>query len=168
MHVILRSTTLLASFCAALALVAGSTNRVYAAPLTVSTTILPSCVINSGSLVALVPTYGGPSNISVGSATTLNTTCNTTTPTVAFSDATGAGTVFIMNAGAAVLHFQISNGTSCSGIVTDTAIPQATTQVLGTGANAVYNICAAVIVGQQLATAGSYTDVVTVTIAAGA
>ena len=39
---------------------------------------------------------------------------------------------------------------------------------LGIGANAVYNICAAVIVGQQLVKAGAYTDVVTVTLAAGA
>jgi spore coat protein U-like protein len=156
------------SFCTAALLSAGLMVSVPAAPLLVSTTIAPSCVINSGSLVALTPTYGGPSNISIGSATTLNTTCNTSTPTVAFSDATGAGTVYIMNSGANVLNFQISNGTSCSGIVTDTAIPQATTQVLGLGSGAVYNICAAVIIGQQLVKAGAYTDTVTVTIAAGA
>jgi hypothetical protein len=160
--------TRFALFCSALALMGGVAAGANAAPLTVSTTIAPSCVINAGSLAALTPMYGGPSNISVGSATTLNTTCNTTTPTVAFSDATGAGTVYIMNAGAAVLNFQISNGTACSGIVADTAIPQATTQPLGIGANAVYNICAAVIVGQQLVKAGAYTDVVTVTLAAGA
>jgi spore coat protein U-like protein len=72
-----------------------------------------------------------------------------------------------MNAGAAALNFQISNGTSCSGIVADTAIPQATVEPLVSGINAVYNICAAVIPGQRLATAGVYTDTVTVTIAAG-
>ena len=162
------SARALASLCTAVALMASIWAGASAAPLTVSTTIAASCVINSGSLALLTPTYGGPSNVSTGSATTLNTTCNTTTPTVAFSDATGAGTVFIMHAGAAVLNFQISNGTSCTGIVSDTAIPQATTQVLGTGANAVYNICAAVVTGQQLAVAGVYTDTVTVTIDAGA
>jgi len=72
-----------------------------------------------------------------------------------------------MNAGAAVLHFQISNGTSCSGIVSDTAIPQATVEPLANGTGA-YNICAAVVAGQQLATVGTYTDTVTVTIDAGA
>jgi hypothetical protein len=164
----LRHWILLRALFGAGALIAGTTTGTPAAPLSVWTTISPSCVINSGSLADLEPVYGGPSNISVGSATTLNTTCNTTTPTVAFSDATGAGTVFIMNSGANVLNFQISNGTSCSGVVTDTAIPQATTQVLGVGANAVYHICAAVIIGQQLAKAGAYTDIVTVTIAAGA
>lgn len=161
-------TRVLSSACAAAMILACATTAGTAAPLNVSTTILPSCVINAGSLAALTPFYGGASNVSVGAATTLNTSCNTGTPTVAFSDATGAGTVFIMNAGAAVLNFQISNGTSCSGIVSDTAIPQATVQPLGAGLNAVYNICAAVIVGQRLAVAGIYSDVVTVTIAAGA
>jgi hypothetical protein len=157
----------LASLGAVAALLFGFTTSASAVPLNVSTTIGASCVVNTGSLAALTPTYGGPSNVSVGSATTLNTTCNTVSPTVAFSDATGAGTVYIMNAGAAVLHFQISNGTSCTGIVSDVAIPQATVEPLVTGANGIYNICAAVIVGQQNATVGAYTDVVTVTISVG-
>jgi hypothetical protein len=161
------TTRMLASIGASAALIFGLTTSAVAVPLIVSTTIGASCMVNTGSLATLTPTYGGPSNISVGSATTLNTTCNTASPTVAFSDATGAGTVYIMNAGAAVLHFQISNGTSCTGVVSDVAIPQATVEPLVTGANGIYNICAAVIVGQQNATVGAYSDVVTVTISVG-
>jgi hypothetical protein len=72
------------SLGAVVALSAGISTSAYAAPLSVQTTIAPSCIVNSGSLAALTPIYSGPSNVSVGSATTLNTTCNTTTPTVAF------------------------------------------------------------------------------------
>lgn len=146
---------------------AGISTSAYAAPLAVSTTIAASCIINSGSLAALTPTYSGPSDVSNGSATTLNTTCNTGAPTVAFSDQGGAGTVFTMHIGAGLvpLNFQISNSTSCTGIAGDAAIPQATTRPLGTGTQ-VFSICAAVIPGQQLAVVGAYTDTVTVTIAA--
>jgi spore coat protein U-like protein len=158
----------LASFGAAVALLAGITTGAHAATFGVSTTIAASCIINSGGPAALTPTYSGPTDLSVGSATTLNTTCNTASPTVAFTDPTGAGTVFIMHAGVAVLNYQISNRTSCSGIVGDNAIPQATTESLVTGVSQVYNICAAVIPGQMVAAVGSYTDTVTLTIDAGA
>jgi hypothetical protein len=157
----------LATLCATAALLAGITTSTRAATFAVSTTIGASCVINNGSLVALTPTYSGSSDVSVGSAMTLNTTCNDASPSLAFTDATGAGTVFIMHAGAAVLNFQISNGTSCTGIVADTALPQATQQAMLPGVGQVYNICAAVIVGQRLAALGAYSDVVTLTITAG-
>ena len=62
------------------------------------------------------------------------------------------------------LQFQISNGTSCSGVVGDAPLTQGAAQGLTSGASEVYNICAAVIPGQTLTAVDTYNDTVTYTI----
>ena len=96
-----------------------------AGTLNVTTNITASCVILSGGPSNLSPTYDPISNVSVGSATTLVTTCTGLSPSVAFSDPSGSGTtVFSMNNGRTSLNYQISNTTSCSGILADDRSPK--------------------------------------------
>lgn len=157
----------LVALCASAGLVAGVATIASAGTFGVSTNVTASCVVNTAP-AALAPTYSGATDASVGTATTLTTTCNGATPTVTFTDpSAGVGTIFTMNGTAHpgnALQFQISNGTSCSGVVGDAPLTQGAAQALTSGASEVYNICAAVIPGQTLTAVDTYNDTVTYTI----
>jgi hypothetical protein len=147
--------------------VAVSTGAYATGTFNVSTTITASCSVTDAGPSDLTPTYVPSTDSGTGSATVLNTFCSGTTPTVTFTDSGNSGTnEFVMTSGTSLLFYQISNGPTCSGVAGDGPINEGVAQPLPGGVTA-YNICAAVITGglNTAAAAGSYTDVVTYTIA---
>jgi spore coat protein U-like protein len=137
------------------------------ATFNVTTTISASCNVNFGGPTDLAPTYSPASDTSVGDATGLSTTCTGTTPSVVFTDQASSGTTqFVMlHNGTDQLNYQISLGTSCSGISQDSPITEGASINLVSGVNQTLDICAAVIVGQTTGIAsGLYGDTVTYTI----
>jgi hypothetical protein len=160
-----RTGTALAAGAALFAAV--STGAYATGTFNVSTTITAACSVTDTGPADLTPTYTPSTDTGTGSATVLNTFCSGTTPTVTFTDASSSGTnEFVMTSGASSLYYQISNGAACTGVVGDAPIQEGGAQPLVNGPSG-YNICAAVITGgvNTTAAAGSYTDVVTYTIA---
>jgi hypothetical protein len=142
----------------------------FAGTFNVSTTITASCSITNAGPANLAPTYTATTDTGTGSATTLNTFCTGTTPTVVLTDAAAGGSggnVFVMtNGGGANLYYQISTNPTCNGTSADDAIDEGGTITL-TGGTGLLNICAAVIAGVGVnvtAIAGTYQDTVTYTI----
>jgi spore coat protein U-like protein len=133
----------------------------------VSTTITRSCVVSDAGPPDLAPTYSPTIDAGTGDHTVLNTTCNGATPTVTFTDAyNSGGTVFQMTNGASALYYQISNGTSCSGVASDNPVQEGVPQVMAPG-NGAYDICVSVLAAggtNTNAPAGTYTDTVTYTL----
>jgi hypothetical protein len=134
----------------------------------VTTTISASCSVTDAGPGNLTPTYSPTSDAGVGSATTLNTFCTGTTPTVVFTDAYGSETTaFAMsNGNGGVLLYQLSNNATCNGTNSDAPFYE-NTSVSMTGGSTSFNICAAVIAGSGTnvaAPAGTYQDLVTYTI----
>jgi len=149
------------------ALLAGAAASAGANTFNVSTTISPACTLSDSGPTDLTPTYTPVRDLGTGTATALNTVCNGTNPTVTFSDSLGSGTnLFAMHDGASTLYYQISIGTSCSGVVGDNPIQENTPIALPAGVNT-FDICAAVITGDGTnvnVPAGSYSDTVTYSI----
>jgi spore coat protein U-like protein len=162
-----RTATALVAGAALFAAVSAGAFAVPPNTFTVSTTITASCSVTDAGPANLTPTYTPTTDTGVGSATTLDTFCTGTTPTVVLSDAAGSGgPEFVMTDGGANLYYHLANGTSCNGTNTDNVIDEGTAINL-TGGEGVLNICAAVIAGGGLnvdAAAGSYLDTVTYTI----
>jgi hypothetical protein len=134
----------------------------------VSTTISASCVVTDSGPADLTPTYIPSTNSGVGSATSLDTNCSGSSPTVTFTDAANTGTSeFVMTSGSNNLFYQISDNSSCNGAAGDNPIQEGVAQSLLSGTQS-YEICAAVITGGAVnvaVAAGSYTDTVTYTFA---
>ncbi len=128
----------------------------------VTTRVDASCSVTDAGPANLTPTYAPLSDAGTGSATSLNTTCTGSSPTVTFSDSAASGTsVFTMSDGSShSLTFQISNKSSCDGSAGDDPITEGVAQSL---ASSSYDICAAVITGgsNSGAAAGTYSDTVT-------
>ncbi len=126
-----------------------------------------SCTFTDSGPSNLTPAYTSSSDTSTGSASSLNTNCTGSSPTVVFSDAAASGTsVFTMSDGHShSLTFQISNKPACTGGTGDDPITEGTAQPLASGSGT-YDICAAVITGgsNRSAAAGAYTDTVTYTV----
>jgi len=133
----------------------------------VSTTVTTACTVSGSGPTDLAPTFTQVLDSGTGTATALNTSCNGPSPTVTFSDSMGSGTnVFAMHNGASALYYQISIGTSCSGVAGDNPIQESAPIALPGGVSS-FNICAAVIAGTGMnvnAPAGTYTDTVTYSI----
>jgi hypothetical protein len=136
----------------------------------VSTTIDAACSVTDAGPSDLTPTYAPSTDTGTGSATTLNTFCSGTTPSVTFTDAFDSFFyIFAMTSGGGTnfLYYQISNNTSCTGVGSDNPINENSAISLAPGNNT-FNICAAVIAGNGTntsAVAGVYTDTVTYSIA---
>jgi len=130
----------------------------------VTTTVDATCIVTDSGPANLTPTYSPLSNAGSGSATTLNTDCTGSAPTVTFSDAAASGTsVFTMSgSGSRSLFFQISNKSTCDGSAGDEPIVEGAAQALS-GGSGTYEICAAVITdgSNNAAPAGAYSDTVT-------
>jgi len=155
-------TALLASaaFFASVSSGAGATNT-----FNVSTTIEDSCSVTNAGPSDLVVTYVPTTDTSTGAATSLDTFCNGTSPTVSFSDGTYGTTNFAMTGPGGYLYYYLSQSTTCTGVVADNPIVQGFTQPLGAGTTS-FDICAAVITGgvNTGAPAGAYSDTVTYSI----
>ncbi len=139
----------------------------YAVPTTfnVSTTVTASCTVTDAGPANLTPTYTQSTDSGTGDETVLNTFCSGTNPTVTFTDAGGnIDGDYEMNDGTNILHYQISNTPTCTGIPGDNNLGEDDAWPISSPA---YDICAAVTVGGVNTTvpAGSYTDTVTYTIA---
>ncbi len=129
----------------------------------VTTTVDATCAVTDSGPANLTPTYAPISNTGVGSATSLDTDCTGSAPTVTFSDAAASGTsIFTMLDGLHALTFQISNKSSCDGGAGDNPITEGAPQTLASGTGS-YAICAAVITdgSNSAAVAGTYGDTVT-------
>lgn len=128
----------------------------------VSTTITASCTVTDAGPTNLAPTYTPSTDSGVGDSTVLDTACNGSTPTVTFTDASGATTEFVMTSGANRLGYYLSNNNDCTGGSGDNPITVGAPQNLVPA----YAIAACVIIGGTNvgAPAGTYTDTVTYTI----
>lgn len=156
-----RTSTALVAGAALFATVATAADAV-PSTFTVSTTITASCTLTDSGPANLAPTYSPSTDSGVGDSTTLETTCNGTTPTVTFTDVNGATTEFVMTSGANRLGYYLSNNNDCTGGSGDNPITIGAPQNLVP----VYAIAACVIIGgiNVGAPAGTYTDTVTYTI----